>query len=330
MTNTITPMPYCENPITIPSFEAPGKIYGLTHPDVVKLEKPWQGYTYWMAVTPNQTGNSQFENPCLAASNDGLQWEVPKGIQNPLTGIAEEPLPFHNCDTDLMYNEKEDVLQVYYVWSKDEPVYGEEGFHPSEVRMIKVAKDGEGFQVDPPVAVATSTYRYDLLSPAIVKGPDGTYRMWSVNTRDQGWNNQCNHVDLRLSEDGLSWGEPQSLENSFSQNGYQVWHLDVRYIPEKEEYWTFFSAYKNGGGSDHTDLFFAKSKDGITWETYEKPVLAMREDGWDNDFIYRSTFVYEAEEDLIRLWYSAGQSAGWQIGYTENTYTEMMTSLKKV
>ena len=70
-------MEHSDDPLDVPSFTANGKVDGVTHPDVVKFDEPWNGYSYWMAVTPNQNGNSQFENPCLAASNDGQSWVVP-------------------------------------------------------------------------------------------------------------------------------------------------------------------------------------------------------------------------------------------------------------
>lgn len=62
--------------------------WDTTHPDVVDFAKTskdggkWGGYRYWMVLTPNQDGYSQYENPCLAASNDGVNWVVPNGIEN--------------------------------------------------------------------------------------------------------------------------------------------------------------------------------------------------------------------------------------------------------
>lgn len=46
----------------------------VTHPDVIDFGNgsSWGGFRYWMALTPNQEGYSQYENPCLAASTDGL------------------------------------------------------------------------------------------------------------------------------------------------------------------------------------------------------------------------------------------------------------------
>ena len=105
--------------LNIPTYTANGKDgEGVTHPDVLDFTQikgtggaaldTWGGYRYWMAMTPNQTGNSQFENPCLAASSDGITWVVPTGITNPLTNVPREPDNTHNCDTDMIYDPNSD------------------------------------------------------------------------------------------------------------------------------------------------------------------------------------------------------------------------------
>lgn len=327
----VLPIDHAEKPLEIPTFTAEGMLENsLTHPDVIKFDTSWNGYTYYMAVTPNQTGNSQFENPCLVASNDGIHWEIPKGISNPLTGVKEEAKPYHNCDTDIVYQAEEDALYIYYLWSKDSPGYGSSGFHPSEVRLYVVKGDGQGnltctenFET-----VATTTYRYDALSPAVVIGPDGIWRMWAVDTGETGYCNQTNKVVLRTSEDGHNWSAPKSLEKTFDQPGYQPWHINVNYIPELEEYWAIYPCYVDGGSSGYTELFFATSKDGELWTTYEKPLMKPRAGQWDDEFIYRSCFLYEPETDLFRLWYGAGDdNRRWGIGYTETKAEDMIAQL---
>ncbi|GKX27565.1 hypothetical protein SH1V18_00450 [Vallitalea longa] len=320
------PVYNAENYLNIPTFTANGKNEGeVTHPDIIKFDTSWNGYKYWMAVTPNQTGNSQFENPCIVASNDGENWVVPKDIENPLTGIKEEPRPYHNCDVDLVYDEDSDSLRVYYVWSKDDIPYGQDGFQPSEVRLIEVKKSDEGYSVSSPETVVISDKRYDILSPSIVKKSDDEWYMWCVNTGDRGYNNQTNHVDYRTSSDGKNWSMPVSLKDTFIQRGYQPWHIDVEYVEEKDEYFTIFPAYPDGGNSEFTELFFARSNDGITWTNYENPMLRVDRDSWDSDFIYRSTFIIE--NDTMRIWYSAGTGEGWRIGYTANNIDNIINEL---
>lgn len=88
-----------------------------------------------------------------------------------------------------------------------------------------------------------------------------------------------------------------------------IW--DVQWIPNvgadgSGEYWALICAYPKGGGSNHTDLFFAKSADGELWTTYPNPILSPRSGQWDQNFIYRSSFTYDADGKLS-VWYSGGK-----------------------
>lgn len=350
------PVPYqLRDVLTIPtySYTAQGgqtqkAEWDTTHPDVIDFAKTskeggkWGGYRYWMVLTPNQDGYSQYENPCLAASNDGVNWVVPNGIENPLSGVKHEPAGTHNCDTDLVYNPDSDELWVYYVWEQDSPAGT-----PSNLRLIRVKEDGNSFAITsttddkPYERLINSQYRYDMQSPAVVRRDANTWLMWSNNS-DQGvaptgWNNQNGFVELRRSTNGTDWGEAKSLKPTLVlQNSWIPWHLDVQWIPNvgadgSGEYWALICAYPKGGGSNHTDLFFAKSADGELWTTYPNPILSPRSGQWDQNFIYRSSFTYDADGKLS-VWYSGGKEQPgnhWRIAYTEfeNFLTDTLPTL---
>lgn len=326
---TKLPFPNAEQPLDLGDiFTANGKQKGETHPDVLYFKDGWNGYKYWMATTPNQSGNSQFENPALLASNDNVTWVAPNGISNPLTGVKEEPRPYHNCDAELVYNPENDSLYFYYNWAKDDPGYGGNGFAPSEIRLFIISKGENGASIVTPQyqTVIKTTYRYDALSPSVIRGEDGIWKMWTVNTGDRGYNNQSNRIDYRLSKDGIHWSEPVSLADTFDLANYQIWHMNVQYIPEKNEYWAIFPAYPDGGSSAQTYLFFAKSNDGKVWTTYDKKVMDVAPGKWDSSFIYRSSLIYDAATDKVRVWYSGGTNGvqnGWRTGYTENTFANL-------
>lgn len=360
------PVPYqFRDVLTIPTYEYQGKTpNNVTHPDVLDFTLvngvggtplgTWGGHRFWMAVTPNQEGNSQFENPCLAWSDDGKIWSA-EGIPNPLSVVEREPDGTHNCDNDVIYDPVSDELWVYYVWEQDAQNYGQIGtsnFKPSILRRIRVAatQDGSGFtyavqkdagQENPYTDLVTSTYHYDMQSPAVVRRDANTWLMWSNNS-DQGvaptgWNNQNGFVELRRSTNGTEWGEAKSLKPTLVlQNSWIPWHLDVQWIPNvgadgSGEYWALICAYPKGGGSNHTDLFFAKSADGELWTTYPNPILSPRSGQWDQNFIYRSSFTYDADGKLS-VWYSGGKEQPgnhWRIAYTEfeNFLTDTLPTL---
>ena len=360
------PVPYqLRDVLTIPTYEYSGKApNNVTHPDVLDFTLvngaggtplgTWGGHRFWMAVTPNQEGNSQFENPCLVWSDDGKIWSA-EGIPNPLSVVEREPDGTHNCDNDVIYDPVSDELWVYYVWEQDAQNYGQIGtsnFKPSILRRIRVAatQGGTGFtyavqkdagQGNPYTDLVTSTYHYDMQSPAVVRRDANTWLMWSNNS-DQGvaptgWNNQNGFVELRRSTNGTDWGEAKSLKPTLVlQNSWIPWHLDVQWIPNvgadgSGEYWALICAYPNGGGSNHTDLFFAKSADGELWTTYPNPILSPRSGQWDQNFIYRSSFTYDADGKLS-VWYSGGKEQPgnhWRIAYTEfeNFLTDTLPTL---
>ncbi len=351
--------------LTIPTYEYQGKTpNNVTHPDVLDFTLvnsvggtplgTWGGHRFWMAVTPNQEGNSQFENPCLVWSDDGKIWSA-EGISNPLSVVEREPDGTHNCDNDVIYDPVSDELWVYYVWEQDAQNYGQIGtsnFKPSILRRIRVAatQGGSGFtyavqkdagQGNPYTDLVTSTYHYDMQSPAVVRRDANTWLMWSNNS-DQGvaptgWNNQNGFVELRRSTNGTEWGEAKSLKPTLVlQNSWIPWHLDVQWIPNvgadgRGEYWALICAYPKGGGSNHTDLFFAKSADGELWTTYPNPILSPRSGQWDQNFIYRSSFTYDADGKLSVCYSGGKEQPGnhWRIAYTEfeNFLTDTLPTL---
>lgn len=352
----------------------------VTHPDVVVRDEAWNGYRYWAIYTPNVTRTSIYENPSIVASNDGVHWEAPVGLTNPI-----DPQPsstrYHNCDADMIYNPEMDAMMGYWNWADDQA-----GGIGAEVRL-RISYDGvhwgipvtydaqtrtwtkptteeERQVVSGPtdfIPAVTSSARYDMLSPTFVYDSfRDIFMMWSNNTGDVGYNNgQSNFVELRYSDDGITWGQPTRVNNFLGTNesGQQLapWHQDVQYVPELKEFLCISQCF-SGGNPDGSVLHFTKSKDGLNWEPVgNKPLLSPGEDGsWDDFQIYRSSFYYDPGEEvgngMIRVWYSALQkntnnilvadSSGnktlqakdqddriWRIGYASNSYIAMMKSL---
>lgn len=352
----------------------------VTHPDVVVRDEAWNGYRYWAIYTPNVTRTSIYENPSIVASNDGVHWEAPVGLTNPI-----DPQPsstrYHNCDADMIYNPEMDAMMGYWNWADDQA-----GGVGAEVRL-RISYDGvhwgipvtydaqtrtwtkptteeERQVVSGPtdfIPAVTSSARYDMLSPTFVYDSfRDIFMMWSNNTGDVGYNNgQSNFVELRYSNDGITWGAPTRVNNFLGTNerGQQLapWHQDVQYVPEMKEFLCISQCF-SGGNPDGSVLHFTKSKDGLNWEPVgNKPLLSPGEDGsWDDFQIYRSSFYYEPGQEVgngtIRVWYSALQkntnnilvadSSGnktlqakdqddriWRIGYASNSYIAMMKSL---
>ena len=63
--------------LNIPTYDGSGQ---AVHPDVYYNANGWNGYRYWMAMTPYPNGNAAYENPSIVVSNDNLNWIVPPGL----------------------------------------------------------------------------------------------------------------------------------------------------------------------------------------------------------------------------------------------------------
>ena len=223
----------------------------VTHPDVVVLEEPWNGYRYWAVYTPNVMRISIYENPSIVASSDGVHWVEPEGLSNPI-----EPQPpstrYHNCDADMVYNAEYDAMMAYWNWADDQG-----GGVGAEVRL-RISYDGVHWGVpvtydemtrvwskptsdaerqvadgeDDFITAIASPDRYDMLSPTIVYDDfRDVFILWANNTGDVGYQNgQANFVEMRYSDDGITWGEPVRVNGflGLDENGQQFGPPGIR------------------------------------------------------------------------------------------------------
>ena len=304
-----TPLENADTYQTTPTYDGSGQ---SIHPDVLFFPNGWNGYKYWMVMSPFPNGNDDYENPSILASSDGSSWVVPSGLINP---IDPTPTNGHNCDTDMIYNDETDELWVYYL---------EAGAGTSYLKRRR-SSDGVNWEDEEDIFNLPD---YQILSPAIVK-VDSTYYMWYVDSGSAGCSATSTTIKYRTSSDGINWSSAQDV--NISQPNYVVWHLDVIYVPSKSEYWMLIAAYPSGSNCGNTVLFYAKSTDRINWTTYNKKALG-KGSGWDGDQIYRSTLLYDNTNDLLRVWYSGKGTSGYRVGYTERNYTtflDILTSAEK-
>jgi hypothetical protein len=283
--------------LTIPTYDGSGQ---AMHPSVVYFPDGWNGYKYWMAMTPLPYDNEDFENPSIVASNDNLSWEVPPGLTNPLI-FKPPPWGSYNADPELVYNDDTNELWLYFLryWSD----IGQ--------NKLGLMKSGDGVNwTEPEYLLTWDCFPHDEGSYAIIK-QGNEWHYWAENA------DAPQDIVYRYSTDGENWSEHQNVEFSPVPSSLP-WHLDVIYVPAKSEYLMLFSAPGDVMGSS---LFFAKSTDRIHWTFYTNEVLAPSGAGWDNGQLYRPTILYDSDRQMLRIWYSASDSFyKWGTGYTETNY----------
>jgi hypothetical protein len=272
----------------IPTYDGSGQ---TVHPDIAYFPDGWHGYKYWMASTPYPYDTDTRENPSIVVSNDGLSWTVPPGLSNPL---VPPPACDHNNDPDIVYNPQTDELYVYYVELMRSSRCG--SVNENNIRLLKSA-DGVNWSGPETVMSWDLSTNPIYLSPAVVYR-EGAFAVWMAIPDGA--------VVHATSNDGVHWSSVKPVTLAASP-----WHLDVQYVGG--EYWMLFVDSPVAG----SNLRLARSRDGLSWDVQTAPVLTPGAD-WENDRIYRSTFVYDDAAKRVRVWYSARSTAGqWHVGYAE-------------
>lgn len=282
------PVPVCTGldvvcNVPLPTYDGSGQ---LVHPDVAVFPNGFAGHVFWLAATPYPNGNANLENPSLF-TDDARRWMVPPNVTNPL--VAPPPSPAHNSDPDLVFDPLTNRLRLYYRLTMN------------NVDAILMRSTADGAHWSDPVTVA-SAQGIAIVSPAVVRMPDDRFVMWSVNAVEGGCLARSTVLERRTSLDGVHWTDPSPVH--IAQHGYVLWHLDVQYIPSKKEYWALIAAYPVAAGCAADDLFFARSQDGVTWQTYPTPLVSHLDYPAYANAVYRSTFNYDADNDAVRLWLS--------------------------
>lgn len=300
-------LPNAPAPLATPTYDGSGQ---ATHPDVIYFPGGWHGFRYWMSDTPYPGGNDRLENPSILASNNGLNWSVPPGAANPL---VPAPPCDHNNDPDMLYNAQTDELWMYYLDTRRAArCAGRENQPYYNHNYLKLIKSADGVHWTAPVVVVDWSLSSEPLyiSPSILK-QGSTYHLWAVNSATAT-------VRTAQSANGLNFGSSQAVTLA-----NPAWHLDVEYIPDRAEYWMFLDYPSTPGGI----IRFARSTNRVSWTTYPNPALTYTTSGWDRS-LYRSSFLFDATSNQIRLWYSAHNgSSVWRIGHSPVDYADLLNGL---
>lgn len=169
----------------------------IVHPKVLYFPNKFGGHRYWMAYNPYPWAIADYENPCIAYSDDGYEWTNIDG--NPMDDPNGNG---YNSDTHLVYVESTETLEVWYRYVGDyatTPV--------PEIIYRQTSKDGINWTEKEVVINNTSGDYVQYLSPAVIH--DGNiYKMWVVNSTE----NTINYYESEVA----AQEETISLDNAMS------------------------------------------------------------------------------------------------------------------
>lgn len=286
------------NPTSLPVATYDGSDQ-MVHPDAFVFPKRWHGSRFWYVATPYPGGNPAFENPSSYSGSVRDDWKALPGV-NPLA--LPEPGAYLS-DPDISFDPVLEQLRVYY----------RQTFVDRDELFLITSRSGSDWSVP---QLVVQDVRFGLISPAVVRAADGTWRMWTVNAHNGGCTARVSGIALtqRRSRDGRGWGDPEPVTLVIPH--HVPWHWDVQYIMARHEYWALVAAFPDGTNCSRSAVFFARSDDGTTWTTSPTPVLAPGTFGPMRDLVYRSTFRYFLKKDAIKLWFSGARKVGGAFHYS--------------
>lgn len=242
-----------------------------THPKLLYFPEGWNGYQYWMSMTPYPAGNDDYENPSIVVSNDLKTWMVPKGLKNPITGVpGDVKYGGHYSDPHLSMNGEtmelwfradagnRKTMRPNYAADYYYRTTSTDGIHWSRPQQMQSSKDM-------------------ILSLAVIHSQN-RYRFWYTNRSYQ--------LMSAESGDGTHWTNVRKCVIPLPK-GYSPWHQDVVFCNNR-----YYLLQTGIHRRNYTfALFLSESADGVhfTRGTFfypsGNPVILHK------TWLYRSTFV---------------------------------------
>jgi len=269
-------------PLTLDTYDRSGQ---TVHPDFVTMGPQWTHAPDYLFITPYPNGNALLENPSVYESPDLLHWNAPGGVINPIAAPQEG----YYSDPDAVFVPEQNELWLYFR-------------QVTSANVVRLTKSRDGVSWSPSVEVARAP-NHQLISPSVVRRAPNEWLMWAVNG-NIGCTGTDAAVELRRSINGTVWSNPEPV--ALSQSGIFPWHIDVEWIPSREEYWALYNV-KTPGTCTTGAVYLATSPDGVHWRTYPSPVLAQGTVPALHDVVYRSTFSFDPASDAVTLWYSGAR-----------------------
>ncbi|WP_129582277.1 hypothetical protein [Miniphocaeibacter massiliensis] len=256
----------------------------LLHPSVFYNPSKKFGYKWVMAFTPYSYTNDSTENPSIVVSEDGINWNVPNGLTNPLAK-TNRPGVVHYSDTEIFSNGNE--LELWYRESDKQA---------RQSRILRRKSNDLVNWSDPEVVFDYGTGGYGYGAPS-VNYEDGIYEIYYRDHMSFGTEG---YVKIKYSGNNII-EEKKAVDFQYTEEykDYVAWHTEFKKIGSK--YYALAMSYNKdipGKGL----LFLFESDDGISFKDM-KMLVKPSDTGFDNSTIYKSSMVID--NDFINLYYSS-------------------------
>lgn len=305
----IRPTATASNASTYQTTPTPDANDQAVEPCVLYFPEGKYGYKYWMAMASYYQSDSSLENPSLLVTNDdppNQTWIVPPGITNP---IAAKPSSGNNCDQSLFVHPDGRLGVVWKV----------ERTQPEAIWYLLY--DGTTLGTATQLRTYPDTTTNRVVAPVIYP-LDGTWHMWATEIASATipqWPKVYHHYSAATLDGlGTATQEDCTVSELPHQTGHFLFESNVIRSSEGDLWLAVVtvSTPPLGGGCK---LHLMSSTNGTDWLLDPTPVLTASAAGWDNGQVYRGSLVDAGGGGLYHLWYSAGGSSGWRIGYTTVT-----------
>ena len=264
-------------PTTTPTYDGTG--HGF-HPSVwdAGVGERWNGFRYWMAMTPFHGGDEDLENPCILASHDGFDWQVPPGLTNPLARRGSAPGFDYNSDTELVFLPEEGTNGTLYCFWRPANRFAapidEAWYYATSTDGITWSaqhRAGAWFGVEPSYA-----------SPSLVRIGDTEWRAFT------------NAGVLTSRHPSGPWSRLAPYRN-VGLARRRWWHHDVELVDGR-----FWAIITNGS----TEVWPAVSRDGVHWVHGASMLARPPAHAWEAGGYYRPAFLPHPDGATMNVWYS--------------------------
>lgn len=291
---------------------------GFTHMCVEYHAGGWNGFEYWCALTPyfgiinEQADVSQYENPHIFCSSDGVTWKEPIGIQNPIdTPSYDTTNGRYWSDTDIVI--ANDGYMYCFYRGNNQRLYKLNETTGTHAKAIGYKRSLDGVNWSPFKLLYSSDdcslgAGSELVSPSFVKDGD----VWNVfdvvkgfsSTPYSGRNQNLNtfiqrrvqHNLDRVSGKGfadITADKSVNFETVRLGSTTTSWHIDAKKYGNT--YLILNNYATNGAGTQSKGLLFQYSTDGRNFKWIQDALFS--------EGCYRSTFLIKSfTSDEVTIW----------------------------